>query len=37
MQTINDLLLRQETKKRLHVLEANIISIKKRWFDVSSL
>ena len=26
----NDLLLRQETQKRLHVLEADIITIKKK-------
>ena len=26
----NDLLLRQETQKRLHVLEADIITIKKQ-------
>ena len=32
----NDLLLRQETKNKLHVLEADIITIKKHWFDISS-
>ena len=31
----NNLLLRQETQKRFHVLEADIITIKKKdWFDV---
>ena len=31
----NDLLLRPETKKWLYVLEADIITIEKHWFNVS--
>ena len=30
MQYDNDLLLRQETQKRLHYLEADIVAIKKK-------
>ena len=33
----NDLLLRQENPKRLHALEADIITIKKHWFDASTI
>ena len=39
MQPINmimDLLLSQENQKRLHVQEADIITVKKKAFDVSS-
>ena len=31
----NDLLLRQKTQKMLHLLEADIITMKKKSFDIS--
>ena len=38
MQSINMIMIYywdKKLKKRLHVLEADIIAIKKHWFDVS--
>ena len=40
MQSINMLIIYywdKKLKKRLHVLEADIITFKKNWFDVSNL